>query len=197
MSLDVGANCLNRLDHNRAIVTMTGTAESDPNCDLEIAIIGLGCRFPGAPSLDAYWRLLTNGVDAVREVPADRWSAQTYFAPAPPKPGKTYSCWGGFLDGIDKFDPGFFGISPREAAATDPQQRLLLEVAWEALEDAGLTQEWLAGRAVSVFVGASSTDYLQTQSRDQNLRSINAYTNSGNALSILSNRLSYLLDLRG
>ncbi|MFO1043816.1 MAG: SDR family NAD(P)-dependent oxidoreductase [Planctomycetaceae bacterium] len=162
---------------------------------MEIAVIGMGCRFPGAHNVEAFWHLLSHGVDAIREAPEGRLATRTFFAPSPPKPGKSYSFWGGFLDGIDQFDPKFFGISPREAAVIDPQQRLLLEVGWEALEDAGLTQDWLSGRSVSVFVGASSSDYLQLQG--QNYRNINAYTNAGGALSIVSNRLSYLFDLRG
>ena len=198
MSLDEFTTNTNRLV--RASARPESGTVSAPNhrtIDDGIAIIGMGCRFPGAHGPDAFWRLLCDEVDPITEVPTDRWSSRAYFAPAPPKPGKTYSCWGGFLDGIDLFDAGFFGISPREASAIDPQQRLLLEVAAEALDDAGLTQEWLAGRAVSVFVGASSSDYLQLQSHGQNYRSINAYTNSGGALSIVANRLSYLLDLRG
>lgn len=180
------------IHHSEATHSSTSPDRSD---SMEIAVIGMGCRFPGAQNVDAFWQLLRHGVDAIREAPEGRLATRSFFAPAPPKPGKSYSFWGGFLDGIDQFDPGFFGISPREAAVIDPQQRLLLEVGWEALEDAGLTQDWLSGRPVSVFVGASSSDYLQLQG--QNYRNINAYSNAGGALSIVSNRLSYLLDLRG
>src|SRR4051794_13769769 len=99
-----------------------------------IAIIGIGCRFPGrANGPHAFWTLLEEGRDAITEVPADRWSARSFYDPETGKPGKTQSRWGGFLEGIDRFDPHFFDISPREAARMDPQQRLLLEVAWEAL----------------------------------------------------------------
>lgn len=164
-----------------------------------IAIIGLGCRFPGgATSPDAYWNLLRQGVDAIGEVPADRWSVRAYFAPFPQRTGRTYSRWGGFVDGIDQFDAAFFGISSREAASMDPQQRMFLEVAWEALESAGLTREALAGRRVGVFAGASSSDYAHLQrTTDRSQSTSGPYTNSGGALSIISNRLSYLLDLRG
>ncbi len=163
-----------------------------------IAILGMGCRFPGgAKDPDRFWKLLTDKVDAVREVPEDRWSSRTYFSPPPHKPGKTISRWGGFLDDVDRFDAAFFGISPREAAAMDPQQRLLLEVAWEALEEAGLPVDALAGRRVGVFVGASSNDYIQLQWDRFHGGTVNAYTNVGGALSILANRLSYLWDLRG
>src|SRR5579863_4505372 len=104
-----------------------------------IAIIGIGCRFPGgAKDPEAFWRLLKNGVDAISDVPPDRWSAESFFDPDPGTPGKTCSRWGGFLDDIGCFDAPFFGIAPREAAYMDPQQRMLLEVSWEALENAGL-----------------------------------------------------------
>src|SRR5438876_9939501 len=104
-----------------------------------IALVGIGCRLPGgANSPDAFWRNLLAGVDAITEVPANRWNATSFFDPHPGRPGKTVAKWGGFIDNIDHFDPQFFGLSPREAARMDPQQRLLLEVAWEALEDAGL-----------------------------------------------------------
>ena len=94
-----------------------------------IAVIGIGCRFPGGVSTpDTYWELLCNGVDAIMEVPASRWDIDAYYRPAPPLPGKMTTRWGGFIDGVDQFDPQFFGISPREAISMDPQQRLLLEI---------------------------------------------------------------------
>lgn len=96
-----------------------------------IAIVGVGCRLPGgANDPETFWDLLQNGVDAIREVPADRWKVEEYFDPNPGTPGKTCSRWGGFMDQIDRFDPEFFGISPREAIHMDPQQRIFLEVAW-------------------------------------------------------------------
>src|SRR5687767_6617442 len=96
-----------------------------------IAIIGIGCRFPGASDAAAFWRLLHDGGDAVREVPADRWDSNAYYHPDAAMPGKMNTRWGGFLDNIDKFDAKFFRLSPREAIRMDPQQRLMLEVAWE------------------------------------------------------------------
>ena len=118
-----------------------------------IAVIGLGCRFPGgADSPDAFWQLLERGVDAISEVPADRWSVDELFDANPAAAGKVASRWGGFLHGVDRFDPYFFGIAPREAARMDPQQRLWLEVAWEAFEDAGLTMQALAGSATQAQV---------------------------------------------
>ena len=103
-----------------------------------IAIVGLSCRFPGSNDPDAFWRLLSGGVDAVKEVPNDRWDKDAYYDPDPSVPGKMHAPYGGFLDQVDLFDPAFFGISGREAESMDPQQRLLLEVTWEALENAGI-----------------------------------------------------------
>src|SRR3990172_4158984 len=103
-----------------------------------IALVGMACRFPGAPDLDAYWRVIRDGVDATGEIPPDRWDVDEFYDPDHDTPGKMTSRWGAFVDGVDLFDPQFFGISPREASRMDPQQRLLLEVAWESLEHAGL-----------------------------------------------------------
>ncbi len=163
-----------------------------------IAIIGIGCRFPGGASDPAaFWTLLERGGDAVTEVPADRWERRAFFDPDPSKPGKTYSRWGGFVADIDRFDPRCFGISPREAARMDPQQRLLLEVAWEALEDAGLPLAQLAGSKTAVYTGIASFDYsvLETSFRDRG--EIDVHSNTGGSLSIAANRISYTFDLRG
>jgi phthiocerol/phenolphthiocerol synthesis type-I polyketide synthase C len=160
-----------------------------------IAIIGIGCRLPGARDPKSFWQLLRDGVDAISEVPPERWDLRDFYDPNPATPGKMSTRWGGFLQQIDQFDARFFGISPREAVRMDPQQRLLLEVAWEALEDAGLPVERLAGSRTGVFVGISSNDYGQMQFRDPALS--DPYAGSGNALSIAANRLSYLFDLRG
>jgi acyl carrier protein len=128
-----------------------------------IALIGIGCRFPGAQSPQAFWQLLRKGVDAITEVPVERWDAGAFYDPDPTVPGKTSTRWGGFLEQVEHFAPSVFGIAPREAVRMDPQQRLLLEVAWEALEDAGLVLEHLAGTQTGVFIGISSNDYGQFQ----------------------------------
>ena len=172
-----------------------GTAGNGNRTGDGIAIVGMGCRFPGADGPAAFWRLLRDGVDAVREVPADRWDVEALYDPDPRAPGKMSTRWGGFLERIDGFDAGFFSISPREAMRMDPQQRLLLEVAWEALEDAGIDPDALAGSSTGVFVGISASDYGQLQFADPGLS--DAYAGTGGALSIAANRLSYVLDLRG
>ena len=164
--------------------------ESEP-----IAIIGIGCRFPGSSGPRQFWDSIHDGVDAITEVPADRFDLSRVYDPDPAAAGKISTRWGGFVDQVDQFDPQFFGISPREAARMDPQQRLLLEIAWEALEDAGQAAEKIAGSATGVFVGISNNDYGRTQFAD--FGSIDAYAGTGNALSIAANRLSYVFDFRG
>ncbi len=160
-----------------------------------IAIIGIGCRFPGANCLEDFWYLLQNGVDAITEVPPDRWDIDAFYNPEPATSGTMNTRFGSFLEKVDQFDPGFFRISPREAERMDPQQRLILEVAWEALENAGLVPSQLAGSQTGVFIGISNCDYNVLLAR--NFAHTNAYNGTGNAWSIAANRLSYILDLRG
>ncbi|MFZ0718964.1 SDR family NAD(P)-dependent oxidoreductase [Mycobacterium sp.] len=175
-----------------AYLTEGTTAEQQVNeadartvrADEPIAVIGIGCRFPGADDPAAFWRLLSEGRDAVGDIPPERWN------PDPNGVGR-----GGFLEHVDQFDAKFFNISPREAARIDPQQRLLLEVAWEALEDAGQPTEQLAGSPTGVFVGVSTYDYGSLQFGRPDL--IDAYSGTGGALSIAANRLSYALNLHG
>jgi epothilone polyketide synthase E len=163
-----------------------------------IAIVGIGCRFPGgADDPESFWSLVMERRDAVTEVPADRWDAATLYDPDPLAEGKSSTRWGGFLEGIDRFDASFFGISPREAARMDPQQRLLLEVAWNAFEDAGLSPAGLAGQSAGVFVGvhSHSADYWALQANDSG--GLDPYAGTGTSHSVLAGRLSYLLDLHG
>jgi polyketide synthase 12 len=179
-----------------ALPAVSRPASGVPAAPEPVAIIGIGCRFPGGvDSPDSFWQLLSEGRDAVTEVPADRWDTAQYTSDDPAAPGRTNSRWGGFLDGIDRFDAAFFGISQQEAVRMDPQQRLLAEVAFEALENAGVPTDRLAGSPTGVFVGISTFEYATGQLRD--LDAIDAYTGTGSALSIAANRLSYLLDLRG
>ncbi len=160
-----------------------------------VAVIGIGCRFPGAGSPSAFWELLTRGGDAIREVPADRWNVDELYDPDAAKPGKMTTRWGGFLDSVDAFDAPFFRISPREASRMDPQQRLLMEASWEALEDAGLVPEKLAGTRTGVFVGIANSDASRFHLEDP--LGIDVHTNTGSAFSIAANRLSYFYDFRG
>ncbi|HEX8650761.1 MAG TPA: amino acid adenylation domain-containing protein [Pyrinomonadaceae bacterium] len=173
---------------------------SGPDADIEpwtepIAIIGLSCRFPKAKDARSFWHLLRDGVDAITEVPINRYNVNDFYDPDPAAPGKMTTRWGGFLDNVAQFDPSFFGISPREATRMDPQQRLLLEVTWEALEDAGQVSERLAGSKTGVFVGVCSSEYAYYQLN--NPSTIDAYFGIGNAHSIAANRLSYIFDLHG
>jgi acyl transferase domain-containing protein/NADPH:quinone reductase-like Zn-dependent oxidoreductase/ubiquinone/menaquinone biosynthesis C-methylase UbiE/acyl carrier protein len=176
----------------------TVSANGDQRAQEPVAVIGIGCRFPGdANGPQTYWSILRDGVDALVEVPADRWDLRTYYDPEPGKVGKTNVRYGGFVKDIDKFDANFFGISPREAARMDVQQRMILEVAFEALEDGGQPLEKISGGPVGVFLGMSSFDYalIQTGFRDRN--AIDVYTNTGGALSIAANRISYCLNFKG
>ncbi len=163
-----------------------------------IAVIGIGCRFPGgADSPETFWKLLRDGVDAVTEIPADRWSRDALYDPRVDASGKMTTRFGGFLDDVDRFDDDFFRISPREAAGIDPQQRLLLEVSWRAIEDAGLAPDRLLSSQTGVFVGIASIDYPLLQARDGSAGLLDAYYATGFAHSVASGRLSYALGLQG
>ncbi|MFL6590257.1 MAG: type I polyketide synthase, partial [Chthoniobacterales bacterium] len=163
-----------------------------------IAIIGIGCRFPGGVNdAESFWKLLVERRDAISEVPADRFSVERYYDREPAIPGKTFVKRGGFLDQIDKFDPQFFGISPREAPYVDPQHRLLLETAWEAIENAGVVLDFEKGTDIGVFVGISHNDYQGIQSTAFDHFGIAPHTATGSAHSVAANRISYCLNLRG
>src|SRR5215510_3238351 len=160
-----------------------------------IAIIGIGCRFPGAHGPSAFWELLCNGVDAITEIPRDRFDIDAFYDPRPGVPGKIATRWGGFLDQVDRFDAGFFGLAPREASRMDPQQRLLLEVTWEAMEDAGQPPSKLKGSRTGVFIGMCYNDYEDLEFQDH--LGIDIYVNAGGARSAASGRLSYAFGLEG
>lgn len=163
-----------------------------------IAIVGMSCRFPGgADTPEAYWDLLMKGTDTVTEVPRDRWDMDQFFDPDPDAPGKTYTRWGAFLDGLRTFDAGLFGVSPREAIMLDPQQRMLLEVTWEALERAGIAPSSVAGSQTAVYVGVSTNDYANYLGEAIGLYNGNAYAGSGCAHSMASGRLAYAFDFHG
>ncbi|CAG0930612.1 partial polyketide synthase 12, partial [Planctomycetaceae bacterium] len=185
------------LELQEKVEALEGAAQSAPATPEPIAIVGLSCRFPGqANDPDAFWHLLHNGVDAISEIDSTRWSVEEYFDPDPDKPGKVATRWGGFLRDITHFDPQFFGIAPREAMSMDPQQRLALEVGWEALENAGYAPDALSGTATGVFMGICNGDYYQLQLSQQR-DSIDMYSATGNAHSVISGRIAYVLGLQG
>ena len=161
-----------------------------------IAVVGLGCRLPEADGPDAFWELLSQGRDAITEVPRERWNVDALYDPRPGTPGKVYSRCGGFLNNVESFDAAFFGISAREAATVDPQQRLLLEVAWEALEHAGIAPSSLKATPTGVFVGVTASDYACLQ-LEQNKLPDDPYFNTGAALNACAGRVSYVLGLQG
>ena len=159
-----------------------------------IAVIGIGCRFPGGNTPKGFWNMLASGTDTITEVPADRWDIDAFYHPDPTHPGTMVTRWGGFLPDVDLFDASFFGISPREAVQMDPQQRLLLEVVWEALEDAGKIPFQLRGTQTGVYVGISSYDYVKLSY--EGVDAFDTYVNTS-APCILPGRLSYFFDFRG
>ncbi|HKI40376.1 MAG TPA: SDR family NAD(P)-dependent oxidoreductase, partial [Mycobacterium sp.] len=164
--------------------------------DEPIAIVAVACRFPGAPNPEAFWEVLLGGVDAIREVPEDRFDIDEFYDPDPETPGKIYSRFGGFLDEIDGFDPEFFGISPREAVWIDPQQRLMLETAWEGLERAGYSPGALRGSRTGIFVGVGANEYSHLLCADS-VEKIEPHFITGNALNAVSGRVAFALGLEG
>ena len=186
------ADALETIRKMRSQLEAVEAAKTEP-----IAIIGMDCQFPQANHAEGYWQLLQNGIDAVTEIPSERWDISQYYDPDPSQPGKMYARHGAFLDQVDRFDPHFFGISPLEAIGMDPQQRLLLEVSYHALENAGQSPEQLKGSKTGVFVGICFDDYGKLSFKGGNLANIDAYTSLGNSKSIAVGRLSYLFGFTG
>ena len=163
-----------------------------------IAIIGMGCRLPGAVvDSESLWNLLANGESGICEVPAERWDINALYDADISAPGKMNTRYGGFIQNVADFDPEFFGISPREAASMDPQQRLLLEVTWEALENANIDPRKLYGKSAGVFIGIIAYDYGQRLLGINGLEKIDAYSGTGSSLGVAAGRLSYILGLTG
>ncbi|MFJ2419025.1 type I polyketide synthase [Streptomyces brevispora] len=180
----------------RAVDDAAGRAV-EPGSNEPIAIVGMGCRFPGGVERpEDFWRLLSEGADAVGEWPSNRgWDTEGLYHPDPDRAGTTYSRQGGFLHDVPEFDAEFFGISPREALAMDPQQRLLLETAWEAVEGAGQDPTALKDRQVGVYIGTNGQDYSALLEGAEGVSEGHLLT--GNTASVLSGRLSYVLGLQG
>ncbi|MEN8215012.1 MAG: type I polyketide synthase [Pseudomonadota bacterium] len=194
-----------RENHEQQAIPVKIGEQEDSNVSLAdslpddaIAIIGMACRFPnGANNPEAYWSLLRDGIDAIREIPKNRWDNTHYYDPDPEKSGKIATNAGGFLDHVDRFDAAFFRISPREAEGMDPQQRLLLEVNWEALEQAGLSPTVLEGSQTGIFTGIFSHDYETLQIKQNAPKDYDSYFGTGNSSSIAAGRLAYFFDFQG
>ncbi|MGW4717165.1 SDR family NAD(P)-dependent oxidoreductase [Nocardia sp. NPDC004260] len=165
---------------------------------VDIAIVGIGCRFPGGVfDAESYWNFLLNKGDGIIDIPPDRWSIEKYYDPDPDAPGRMYTRRGGFLtQPLWDFDADFFGIAQKEAAILDPQQRLLLEVTWEALDDAGMAGR-VSGHRVGVYVGGFILDNVLGRSGPLVRSAITSHTAMSASHTLLSNRISYLLDLHG
>jgi acyl transferase domain-containing protein len=159
-----------------------------------VAIIGMGCRFPKAENPGSFWDLLRNGIDAIAPVPANRWDIDRFYHPER-IPGKIITRYGGFIEGLDRFDADLFGVSPEDAQRIDPQQKLMLQVAWEALADAGIVPASLSGTSAGVFIGISKSDHNRAIYGDLELVGPNNISDS--SLSIVANRLSFCLQVNG
>ncbi|NQX71936.1 polyketide synthase, partial [Paenibacillus alba] len=171
------------------------------NEGMDIAVIGVAGRYPQARTMEEFWQNLKSGKDCITEIPQERWDHRLYYDEDKNKIGKTYSKWGGFIEGVDQFDPLFFHITPREAEIMDPQERLFLQCVYEALEDAGYTRESLGKHEafglkgnVGVYVGVMYEEY-QLYGAQEQVRGNNVAL-SGNPSSI-ANRVSYFCNFHG
>ncbi|WP_025721538.1 SDR family NAD(P)-dependent oxidoreductase [Paenibacillus sp. 1-18] len=194
-----GASLETCFDYSFGEVNTSQKAESS-GCEyvedgFKIAVIGLSCKFPGAQNVHEYWNNLVNGVSTITEIPKERWALNSFFDPDMKKPFRSVSKWGGFIDGIDLFDPDFFHISPREGEMMDPQHRLVLEECWKSLEDAGYSDKKLNAEPVGVFIGGRTGGYDQLI-HDRKTPP-DPYTTMGNDNAILAARVAYHLNLNG
>jgi len=163
-----------------------------------VAIVGIGCRLPGNVNhVDDFWKLLKEGVNAISDVPENRWSLEKYYDPDNSKAGKVKNKKGGFVNGIDQFDADFFKIFPAEASRMDPQQRMLLEVSYQAMEDAGIRLDQMSGSLTSVFMGVFMNDYWDMQTSVLQQKHITPHVPMGVSLTSIANRLSYVYNLKG
>ncbi|MCF2150414.1 Polyketide synthase [Desmonostoc muscorum LEGE 12446] len=160
----------------------------------DIAVIGIGCRFPGANDYQQFWQNLEQGINSISEIPSERWEVEEYYSPNPQE-RKSISKWGGFIEKIDQFDAQFFGISAREAQRMDPQQRLMLELTWSCIEDAGYAPFQLSGGSVGVFIGVCNYDYDLLQNGYK--QETDGHTGTGTWTCMIPNRISYFFNFHG
>jgi acyl transferase domain-containing protein/thioesterase domain-containing protein/NAD(P)-dependent dehydrogenase (short-subunit alcohol dehydrogenase family)/aryl carrier-like protein len=193
----VAATVIETVNVTPALVPFSKTFRKDDELEQNreaIAIVGISGVFPGSRDLNHFWENLKSQKDLITEIPAERWKWRDYHKDFSSGEFKTQVKWGGFIKDADKFDARFFSISPLEAEMMDPQQRVFLETVWKTIEDAGYRASEFAGRRVGLFVGVQFSDYQQMLA-SQGL--LNAQMGLGNEHSILVNRISYLLNLRG
>lgn len=175
-------------------VAIESKEEKSLDINNDVAIIGLSCKFPKAKDADEFWNLLKNGEDCITEIPKERWDWKEFYGNYKEE-DKTNIIWGGFIDGIDEFDPEFFGISPKEAELMDPQQRLLMTYVWKALEDAGYSNEKIAGTDTSLIIATGSSNY--NKFIYENHLSTTFYGTTGMVPSVGPNKMSYFLNIHG
>lgn len=186
------ARALNAIRKLKGRIAAREAAEHEP-----IAVLGIGCRLPGgADNPRRFWRLLRDGTDATSDMPRNRLSGIDYLNADPDVPGKAYVMRGGFIDGVDQFDPELFGISPREAVGMDPQQRIALETSWEALENAAIAPDGLRGRRMAVYMGASTNDYVRMRQQLADPATIDAHQFYGET-SFIAGRIAYSYGTHG
>ncbi|XP_071093645.1 mycocerosic acid synthase-like [Haliotis cracherodii] len=176
-------------------MSMKGSRDTVETTDDDVAIIGIGCRFPGASCLREFWQVLVNGENHVVEISDERWIKDVFYDRDPHAPGKTYANTAGFIKNYAHFDFKLFGINEQEASQMDPQQRQVLECTFMALEDAGITRKQIEGEKVGVFLGCMNNDFTQLSNNHAHL--IDHHSVTGTGSSIVSNRVSFIFDLRG
>jgi acyl transferase domain-containing protein len=195
---DIGRKELLKSAYRKIEELRARLAASEQRLSEPVAIVGIGCRFPGkVTDLESFWQLLSNGQDGTSEIPLERWNIDDYYDADPEAPNKMYVRRGGFIDNIRGFDPVFFHVSPLEASSMDPQQRILLEVTWEALENAGQAPDQLAGSRTGVYIGMSSNDFAMMALRRMNEQAVQTHSATGISPSITAGHVSYFLGLRG
>ena len=169
--------------------------KSDFRVSSPIAVVGISGCFPMANDVDEFWQNLVEGKDCITEIPETRWDWQAHYGDPQTETNKTNIKWGGFIDGVDEFDPLFFGISPREAKLMDPQQRLLMTYVWKAIEDAGYSASSLSGSNTGIFIGTASSGYNNLVAAGN--VAIEGFSSTGMVPSVGPNRMSYFFNAHG